>query len=330
MGSILYRMPAISRALKEIIVSSVRTDDASPVIEYMETHYSLNTRITKSYPIRTLAAEHGASDQYIAALTPNMDELDAYRKNSVEQALDRKKIIDVSTDTIDAILVDVKNMYGLLAFLQMVSGRRYIEIIQAPFVKRTRYVISSVWLAKKRGREGDFDIFIPITADTFMFKLNLFRDLWRKKEVVDSSVSMLYNRYLKRLYGSDMKSHVLRAVYVELMYRFYNVARVPKAITATRVLNLKPGTSSALHYDYIHIEDKENPIQRYCPECSRIFEEEEDLLHHLDSMQHKIGRSWQHTGLLQERGELPPEDSYSSPYLNGWKLPNEGYHMRER
>jgi len=175
---------------------------------------------------------------------------DILKKKSDEGAMERKNSLSFDKDGVDALIAKLHEMiekkdypapssrqkpeqieaYWLAAYLALVTGRRFTEILKTMEIEKHGTKVTIRGLLKKDPAENDLENACLLDDYTFIKKA-----LIRLRKILPSDIETMsvdevgkkysyrFNRYLKEKIfgGEDISFHDLRAMYAEACWQRY-------------------------------------------------------------------------------------------------------------
>lgn len=177
-------------------------------------------------------------------IKPPRDLTDKVIKENIEKR-NSKKMKEITKEDIQKIISfeKSKDPYEMYIYLMFITGRRLREILDGQFKnKKGSKLISMKGIKKSRKKElenQEVEI-IPLVAKTKFFRI--YKKL--KNIIKYSNIKHIENnlqKNIKKLLGSNWKTHDLRRLYAMYMFKFRNPER----------LTLNPFLQKVLHHSSI-------------------------------------------------------------------------------
>ena len=117
-----------------------------------------------------------------------------------------------------------KNATELAIYLMLVSGRRISEIsdksLKFSKKKGDNKIYISGLLKRKEGQGGEFGF--PILTSVSVFTKTYRKFIQMMKGRSDSTLNNTVNRKLKSMFGDEFRSHKMRVIYANYIFKFNN------------------------------------------------------------------------------------------------------------
>ena len=194
--------------------------------------------------------------KYMHATKKHLFQFDRRRKNklvrdSKESVLKRnRERLEISEQQIDEWIgecLESENENITYVGLMLCSGCRFSEIQSSQFkAVDNRYIKQKGVLKKENGE--NFEIIKPSLCDT---------SLWLKKYNTIKGKAFnntTINRKIKEIFGESYNSHMMRKIYANVSYKWFNVENENLQTFIMRILG-HSGVMTSLYYSGINITD---------------------------------------------------------------------------
>ena len=169
--------------------------------------------------------KHGAGNDIIKDIRPDPKLTEKVIKENIEIRDDRK-MFEVNEELFKKILSlkSSTNVYDKFLYALIVSGRRTSELLDADFSSGKGHLIKMDGLLKTRGDDKVCEFAALITKTKF---LKLIKNI--KKEIKQRRIRTfkknLDNR-INQLFNKVLNPHMLRAIYANYLFKFFNKENV--------------------------------------------------------------------------------------------------------
>lgn len=252
--------------LSEVVKDSRRVSNKTRVLKAIdrrikEMQYSQAFIPVFYSQVKKFLKESGAfSPLFLGKVKPAQDITDSVIKQQADNRDTRPPLV-VMPEWFDKIKQKKNKGFisALIIYAMGISGRRIGEILgNSDFLKVDNNTVSSRNLSKKKPKQpGEApDIFKILTnADEFITLVNTIRTKIGNKTSDMDNATRAVNKALKSwVPDAELNSHVFRAIYANLINKFYNPGGLIYNALIAKALN-QENTESSISYTFVDLSN---------------------------------------------------------------------------